>query len=265
MSKYQLPEGKKLATFKLEEEYWTAFKTLCEESKTSASQALINFVRNCLTDGKLAPIALGLSIATPNYQNQNSLAYPPQPAIDIDALEDRLLGRLEARLGGGEKVAEITAELERVKEENGVLSKELNLERALKDSAITRLMEIESKKNDDLSATADVLKEKVDELAAKESRIRNLEKLLNDKDLKIEEQEKTIEKIISENKKFDELLTLKDEAIATLKSKLNQPKEASPGVFEGLKKIIESWKFQSKNTRDWTKANQLIDELEKLL
>lgn len=36
----------------------------------------------------------------------------------------------------------------------------------------------------------------------------------------------------------------------------------SPG---NLKQLIKSWRKQSKQTRDWTKANQLLSELEKLI
>ncbi|MFM6303748.1 MAG: hypothetical protein ACKPH7_01080 [Planktothrix sp.] len=32
-----------------------------------------------------------------------------------------------------------------------------------------------------------------------------------------------------------------------------------------LKSIIEKWRKQSKPTRDWTKANQLLEELNKLI
>jgi len=40
---------------------------------------------------------------------------------------------------------------------------------------------------------------------------------------------------------------------------------ASPQNTQGLKTLIKGWKRQAKNTRDWTKANQLISELENLL
>ncbi len=38
----------------------------------------------------------------------------------------------------------------------------------------------------------------------------------------------------------------------------------SPQNAQSLKTLIKSWKQQSKSTRDWTKANQLISELENL-
>jgi len=40
---------------------------------------------------------------------------------------------------------------------------------------------------------------------------------------------------------------------------------ASPQNTQDLKTLIKTWKRQSKSTRDWTKANQLISELENLL
>lgn len=53
MGTYKLPEGQKLATFKIEEESWEAFKALCEASGTSASRTLITFIEQSLASGKI--------------------------------------------------------------------------------------------------------------------------------------------------------------------------------------------------------------------
>ncbi len=49
---------------------------------------------------------------------------------------------------------------------------------------------------------------------------------------------------------------------STLKSKL---REIGGGDGKSLKNLIGDFKKQSKQTRDWTKANQLISELEKII
>lgn len=87
-TKYALPAGQKLATFKIDEEMWESFKTLCEENGTSASRTLINFIKGCLSAGKLDEIVLA---PPPEQDSQNQ-------TIDIDALEARLMARFEARL-----------------------------------------------------------------------------------------------------------------------------------------------------------------------
>lgn len=46
---------------------------------------------------------------------------------------------------------------------------------------------------------------------------------------------------------------------------VSQTNPTSPQNAQSLKTLIKSWKQQSKSTRDWTKANQLISELENFL
>lgn len=86
MGKYQLPEGQKLATFKIDESDWEAFKTLCEGAGTSASRTLISFIEQSLAAGKI----------------DESLLPKPKSSIasdvNLDELEARLMARFEARL-----------------------------------------------------------------------------------------------------------------------------------------------------------------------
>jgi len=48
---------------------------------------------------------------------------------------------------------------------------------------------------------------------------------------------------------------------AILKNELKKSRSSSPE----LKPLIERWRGQSKPTRDWTKANQLLEELNNLI
>lgn len=86
-TKYTLPEGQKLATFKVDENKWEAFKALCERSDLSASKALTNFIQNSLDAGELGAAAL-----TPVVESSQNID------IDIDALETRLLAKIRGEI-----------------------------------------------------------------------------------------------------------------------------------------------------------------------
>lgn len=95
-TKYTLPEGQKLATFKVDESDWEGFKTLCDGVGLSASKALTNFIKNSL-DAK----ELGAAAFTPVVESIQNID------IDIDVLTARVLEKVrgelpqnfEARLG----------------------------------------------------------------------------------------------------------------------------------------------------------------------
>ena len=95
-TKYTLPSGQKLATFKVDESKWEAFKALCERSDLSASKALTNFIQSSLDAGEL-----GAAAFTPVVESIQNID------IDIDVLTARVLERvrgelpknIEARLG----------------------------------------------------------------------------------------------------------------------------------------------------------------------
>lgn len=88
MATYKLPEGQKLATFKIDEQDWEAFKALCEAQETNASRTLISFIANSIANGKIDESLLPKSRSS-SSQNID---------IDIDNLEARLMDRLMARL-----------------------------------------------------------------------------------------------------------------------------------------------------------------------
>jgi hypothetical protein len=95
-TKYTLPEGQKLATFKVDESDWEGFKTLCDGVGLSASKALTNFIKNSLDAKELGAVAFA-----PVVESINNID------IDIDVLTARVLEQvrgelpqnLEARLG----------------------------------------------------------------------------------------------------------------------------------------------------------------------
>jgi hypothetical protein len=95
-TKYTLPEGQKLATFKVNESDWEGFKTLCDGVGLSASKALTNFIKNSLDAKELGAVAFA-----PVVESINNID------IDIDVLTARVLEQvrgelpqnLEARLG----------------------------------------------------------------------------------------------------------------------------------------------------------------------
>ena len=95
-TKYTLPEGQKLATFKVDESDWEGFKTLCDGVGLSASKALTNFIKNSLDAGEL-----GAAAFTPVVESIQNID------IDIDVLTARVLEKvrgelpqnIEARLG----------------------------------------------------------------------------------------------------------------------------------------------------------------------
>jgi hypothetical protein len=95
-TKYTLPSGQKLATFKVNELDWEGFKTLCDGVGLSASKALTNFIKNSLDAKELGAVAF-----TPVVESINNID------IDIDVLTARVLEQvrgelpqnLEARLG----------------------------------------------------------------------------------------------------------------------------------------------------------------------
>ena len=91
MATYKLPEGQKLATFKIEEHNWESFKALCETQGTNASRTLISFIEQSIVDGKIDESLLP----------KTRIASSQNIDIDIDSLEARLMDRvdsLEARL-----------------------------------------------------------------------------------------------------------------------------------------------------------------------
>ena len=93
MATYKLPEGQKLATFKIDENDWEAFKTLCEKQGTNASRTLISLIDKSIADGKIDESLL------PKYRSASSQSASSQNIdIDIDSLETRLMDRLMARL-----------------------------------------------------------------------------------------------------------------------------------------------------------------------
>ena len=95
-TKYTLPEGQKLATFKVDESKWDKFKTLCDNNGLSASKALTNFIQSSLDAGEL-----GATAFTPVVESIQNID------IDIDVLTARVLEQvrgelpqnMEARLG----------------------------------------------------------------------------------------------------------------------------------------------------------------------
>lgn len=55
MKKAQLPKDKTLAAFRVEEEEWEQFKTLCMKAGVSATYAITTFVRHSISNGVLEP------------------------------------------------------------------------------------------------------------------------------------------------------------------------------------------------------------------
>ena len=86
-TKYTLPSGQKLATFKVDESKWEAFKTICEGSELSASKALNNFIQNSLDAGEL-----GAAAFTPVVESSQNID------IDIDVLTARVLEQLQDKI-----------------------------------------------------------------------------------------------------------------------------------------------------------------------
>jgi len=86
MATYKLPEGQKLATFKIDENQWEAFKAVCETQGIPASRALVGFIDSTVNAGKVDESLLPKPKTSQNID------------IDIDGLEARLLDRLMARL-----------------------------------------------------------------------------------------------------------------------------------------------------------------------
>ena len=86
-TKYTLPEGQKLATFKVDESKWNKFKILCDNKGLSASKALTNFIQNSLDAGEL-----GAAAFTPDVESSQNID------IDIDALETRLFEKLRGEI-----------------------------------------------------------------------------------------------------------------------------------------------------------------------
>jgi len=85
MATYKLPEGQKLATFKVDEQDWEAFKAICDSQGIPASRALVGFISSTIQTGKV---------------DESLLPKPKSSSNDIDlsGLEDRLMARFEARL-----------------------------------------------------------------------------------------------------------------------------------------------------------------------
>lgn len=55
MKKVQLPKDRTLAAFRIEEEDWERFKSLCMKAGVSATYALTTFVRHSINNGVLEP------------------------------------------------------------------------------------------------------------------------------------------------------------------------------------------------------------------
>lgn len=104
-TKYTLPEGQKLATFKVDESNWETFKTLCEDAGISASKALNNFIQMSLDAGELGAAAI-----TPVKD------IPTNIGVDIDALEARLMAKVRAEFANIQQPTDIEARLEAVEE-----------------------------------------------------------------------------------------------------------------------------------------------------
>lgn len=86
MATYKLPEGQKLATFKIDENDWEAFKAVCDTQGIPASRALVGFIEQVNKAGKVDESLLPKPKSSQNID------------IDIDSLEARLMDRLMARL-----------------------------------------------------------------------------------------------------------------------------------------------------------------------
>ena len=80
--KYKLPQGQKLATFKIQEEDWEAFKTLCTNQNITVVGALTAFIKTSLSKGEIAA--------------EDSPT--PQPSLNIEELEARLLAKVRAEV-----------------------------------------------------------------------------------------------------------------------------------------------------------------------
>lgn len=82
MATYKLPVGQKLATFKIDEQDWEAFKAVCEAQGIPASRALIGFIESSINAGKV---------------DESLLPKPKNSSTDIDLgeLEDRLMARVD--------------------------------------------------------------------------------------------------------------------------------------------------------------------------
>ncbi|HEY9863191.1 MAG TPA: hypothetical protein V6D21_03330, partial [Candidatus Obscuribacterales bacterium] len=55
IKKVQLPKDKTLAAFRIEEEDWERFKSLCMKAGVSATYAITAFVRHSIKNGELEP------------------------------------------------------------------------------------------------------------------------------------------------------------------------------------------------------------------
>lgn len=86
MATYKLPEGQKLATFKVDENNWEAFKAICDGQGIPASRALTGFISSTIEAGKVDESLLPKPKSSQNID------------IDIDSLEARLMDRLMDRL-----------------------------------------------------------------------------------------------------------------------------------------------------------------------
>jgi len=96
MATYKLPEGQKLATFKIDEQDWESFKAVCEAQGIPATRALVGFVESSIKAGKVDEALLPRLKTSPNN-------------IDLDELEARLMDKLMARLE--EALAAFTARI----------------------------------------------------------------------------------------------------------------------------------------------------------
>ncbi|MEL0594266.1 MAG: hypothetical protein U1V55_07700 [Planktothrix rubescens PR222] len=111
-TKYTLPEGQKLATFKVDESDWEGFKTLCDSVGLSASKALTNFIKNSLDARELGAVAfapvvesiqnidIDIDVLTARVLEQvrSEIANTQPPAIDQN-IEDRLANLESAQVG----------------------------------------------------------------------------------------------------------------------------------------------------------------------
>ena len=97
MATYKLPVGQKLATFKIDELDWEAFKVVCEAQGIPASRALIGFIDSSIKAGKVDE-----SLLPKPKNNSNDIdlgELEDRLMARVNGIEDRLMARLEASLG----------------------------------------------------------------------------------------------------------------------------------------------------------------------
>lgn len=151
--------------------------------------------------------------------------------------------------------SELALELANATTDRKLAEERLEVERFRAEELIKQ---IEEKETAIATLTAELDRVKADleaETLKLEDKINNYRIDLLNKDEEIREKEKTIcelENLIVSAAKNDDVGD-------------TPSNPTSPQNTQDLKTLIKTWKRQSKSTRDWTKANQLISELENLL